>query len=348
MAKCELKVVLDEPGRVVRVGERVTGHVEVDVGAACTCNGLTLTQQWRTHGRGNTVSRPGEPLTLFTGEWRPGEVHRYPFEVQAQPGPLTYHGHYVNVDWYLEAHADIPWAIDPRAEAEYVLEIGDADPGELRQLDGPRSRTAPLTQDRSTLLIVLLLGGVAPFVLFGAVLTLVGIGEHLVRGKGGLLILGGLVSAGLPLAIALVALRNAFAQQKLGEVRLACEPDTVAPGGRTTLRLSLAPRAALDVQRITVTLLGEEVATSGSGTSKRTSRHTLRERAHELSGARRLAKHEPLELELELEVPPDAVASFDTDWNAVAWSCQVHVDIARWPDWTGSAPLVVLPRGATP
>src|SRR4051812_37999520 len=116
MSTCELRIDLDRPDPVYSPGEPIRGRVEVRAEADCRCRRLTLTREWRTHGRGNRAAGGRLELGLFEGAWRPGEVAVYPFELDAPSGPFTYHGHYLNVDWYLRARADVPSAPDPVAE----------------------------------------------------------------------------------------------------------------------------------------------------------------------------------------------------------------------------------------
>ena len=111
---------LDRADRRYRIGEVVAGRVEVRVDADCTCNGLEVTRLWATHGKGNRAQGAEESQTLFTGTWRAGETHDYEFRFTIPPGPLTYHGEYLNVDHYIQATADIPWAFDPSAEEELL------------------------------------------------------------------------------------------------------------------------------------------------------------------------------------------------------------------------------------
>lgn len=48
MSKCDLNVVIDERSAVFKVGDPITGRVEVLVDKECTCNGLSVTLEWRT------------------------------------------------------------------------------------------------------------------------------------------------------------------------------------------------------------------------------------------------------------------------------------------------------------
>lgn len=124
MSKCDLTIVLDRENRRYAGGDRITGVLRVQVNAACTCKALSISLGWRTHGKGNRDIGTPADLVLFEGEWQPGKTHEYDFEFLVPDGPATYHGRVLNLDWYLNARADIPWAIDPKAEEEVLLVPG--------------------------------------------------------------------------------------------------------------------------------------------------------------------------------------------------------------------------------
>lgn len=65
MAKCDLKIALDRADRSYAGGEKVTGTVEMHPDADVVSYALTLTREWRTHGRGNKTSGGAESVTLF-------------------------------------------------------------------------------------------------------------------------------------------------------------------------------------------------------------------------------------------------------------------------------------------
>jgi hypothetical protein len=113
---------------MVRPGELIRGQVQVDVDSDCRCDGLSIQVFWRTHGRGDGDEGKGETIQLFQGLWSAEEESAYAFEFEAPKEPATYHGHLINVDWYVVASADIPWGIDPRSrEVKFWLAPGDVD-----------------------------------------------------------------------------------------------------------------------------------------------------------------------------------------------------------------------------
>src|SRR5690554_6767376 len=124
MAKCAINIELESSSARYTPGQVIRGVVTVAVDSDVKCNGLSVDLVWRTHGRGNRCSQIATGLILFEGQWTAGQEISYPFELTLPNGPMSYHGHYLNVDWYVLARADIPWAIDPKAEQEILLEPG--------------------------------------------------------------------------------------------------------------------------------------------------------------------------------------------------------------------------------
>lgn len=100
----------------------VRGYVAVRADREVECRKLEASLRWRTRGKGQPVRGEVESLTLFEGTWQAGENRRYDFEMTLPAGPFTYDGHHLEVAWEVRAEADIPWALDPEAEEEIVLE----------------------------------------------------------------------------------------------------------------------------------------------------------------------------------------------------------------------------------
>lgn len=337
MSKCDLQIELDEPDRTFRPGDTIKGAVRVSVDANCECDGLTLECQWETHGRGNTNSGDPTVQTLHKGPWYAGEAHRYPFELEAPAGPFTYHGHYLNVDWYLNARADIPWAIDPKANTEFLLEP-PAEPT-------PPSRAAPGAGGANAQMgmkIGLIMGCI-----FGTVGLVIG-GIGLALGMGGdwdkwVLVPFGAVFGLAGVLILYLAIRNSLAERKLGPVMFQVQPRQCGPGTTLTVDLECSPQASGEIQGITAQLRGYERCVRGSGTNKTTHTHELHSEQIELSGARSFAQGDELSLRGELTLPDDAPFSFESGSNDLIWDVSATIDIAGWPDWSSSQAVKVRP-----
>ena len=130
MSKCDLSIELDNPDQLYKTGDSVRCTIHVSVDKTVNCDGLTITNMWQTHGKGNQDSGTIATEELFRGEWQPGE-YSYSCLFEIKEGPLTYRGHYINIDRYIKVRADIPWAIDPKTEIEYIVEKGNRLPALL-------------------------------------------------------------------------------------------------------------------------------------------------------------------------------------------------------------------------
>lgn len=340
MAKCELNVVLDRPDATYAAFEPIKGRVEVLVDGDCRCDGLTLTAQWFTHGRGNEARGDGEKVELFKGEWKAGELLQYPFELHGLDGPLTYHGHELNVDWRLVAAADIPWALDPKGEREVVLVRGDAKPDRVNQLIASEGRPTQATR-------------LAPAcgVIFGLVFALPGL---FVMGAAVVAIANGELGAvfGLPFGgifaavgvfIAFMSMRNSIASRRLGKVDLGLAPGTVRGGEVVRVHLGFRPPKDVTINAIQATLVGLEEVVRGSGTNKKTYKHELHREQVTLMEKKHLHRLEDVGLDAALTLPKDAPPSFNASSNELKWSVTVDIDVEGWPDWSLEEPLIVLP-----
>ena len=141
---------------------------------------------------------------------------------------------------------------------------------------------------------------------------------------------------------------HALAERKLGLVSADVTPTLAAPGDRLHCDLDFTPRMAGRLNRVTVTLRGEESATSGSGTNTTTWLHAVDEQVLELAGPQDLTPGDPVDLLGTFSLPDHAPFSLRVSNNSVLWTVSFHIDVANWPDWLYTQPLVVLPRSSIP
>lgn len=327
MAKCDLSIELDHPERIYVGGDKITGTLHVLADADVKCKGLEISSGWRTHGRGNVAHGTTETVTLFIGEWTAGQRESYRFELDVVGWPPSYHGNYINVDHYIDARAKIPWAFDPKASKEFMM----------RPVDGPESEQAAAAT---------VVGGCVGYGLVILVLGLLTIGF-------GMLVVAlvvnpfvGLIAGGIfvPIVSILVA-RKLLPKWLLGNVVAELLTPQVAPGGRIRARLAFQPRRRVVLNSISADLTGAEVCVSGSGSNRTTHRNTFFTDHHELEGASTLQAGDRKEFNLDFPIPDDVPYSFDLADNDLNWTIELRVDIPRWPDWTHSLKLQVLPDG---
>lgn len=336
MSKCDIQIMFDRPERQFRSGELVTGKVNVRVNKDVNCRGLLISGYWKTHGRGNRDDGNYDETNVFSGEMQAGQSYEFPFEITAPSGPLTYRGKLINVDHYVRVRVDIPWAIDPKQEDEFILLPSPADgitagPSALAtRLGGNKSASAG--SNSAARLI-----GLGVSVILLVVFTRVFLPHNVL----GILVLGigSLVLAG----IAFRRLRNVLAERRLGQVDLTLESALVAPGQKLPVNLSFTPTKNGTVREVTASLTGKEIAVSGSGTDKTTHRHTLHEQKVTLDGPTKFTVKTPVLFSGVVQVPETNAYSFNVGENQVNWSLAVRIDIPMWPDWFRLTPLQLVP-----
>jgi SpoOM protein len=323
MAKCDLSIELDDPQAVYPGGGTIKGVVRVTVDANVKCSGLVVTSNWKTHGRGNVASEEFGEVTLFAGEWRAGEKSEYRFELPIGNWPPSYHGHYLNIDHYIDARVKIPWAFDPKA----------SHPFQMRPTCGVEGVTSPTRVVQANVfvkfifvivLMGMLIGGLAVIALAGVV---------------------GLFFLLLPLGgFGYWFLRHFLPKYALGDVQCDFGSAQASPGESVTGELLIRPRKAISIGGVSLSFEAREECVSGSGSSRTTHRHTLFEQSHVLQGAIQLTPGNEHRFPFQVELPQDAPYSVDLDDNDLIWSATLRVDIPRWPDWV----KVALPRPTQP
>ncbi|MBN1396115.1 MAG: hypothetical protein JW959_13920, partial [Pirellulales bacterium] len=113
------------------------------------------------------------------------------------------------------------------------------------------------------------------------------------------------------------------------------------PGGRYRLFLSQSGRLELNALR--ASLRCEESATYRQGTDTRTETREVFRRELFLRQGFSVRSGLPFETEIEFDVPDGAMHSFAADHNEINWTLVVEGDVANWPDFKRSFPVVVRP-----
>lgn len=315
-----LRIEFERTDRRYIPGEVVRGRVVVSADHGDRCKAVTLVRRWRTHGMGNTARGNELELDLHTGPLEGDGPWELPFEVATPKGPITYHGTYLNVDHYVAAAIDIPWAFDPKVEEEFLLVPGDeppSPPDALVEKVGPAAEAGKAGCGKAMGLLFALVGLVT--LPLGIIFIAVGV------------------------LLMFPKLFRRIATRKVGDVGAEVEPRRVGPGGTVRVRVKIEPPRDARINEVTATLKGRERCISGSGTDRTTHTHVLHDMPTVLSGPLALPAGVAREIEAELVVPEDAPWSFAASDNAVLWEVVVHVDIPSWPDWKETIPLLVWP-----
>jgi hypothetical protein len=322
MAKCDLTIRLDNPDQVHTGGEMISGTVHVACETDVKCNALEISTVWRTHGKGNVASGIAESQTLFSGSWKADEQNAYPFELRIADWPPSYHGHYLNIDHYIDVRAKIPWSFDAKASQPFQMRPGS------RPESGAAAGKATTIGGFSGCAIGA--GG------FGFLMVLV-----VTMAQAGLF-------AWLFLTIPLLGLgvwfvRSILPKFLLGNVQCAITTESVAPGDVVAGELIVRPRRDVAINGVILNFQSREQCVSGSGSNRTTHSHTVFEQIDTLSPTTTLKAGQENRFPFSVSLPADAPYSIDLDDNDLIWSATLRVDIPRWPDWVRELPLLVLP-----
>lgn len=325
MSKCDLRIEFDRKDRTYSGGETVTGRVCIRVNESVTSNGITLTHQWRTHGRGNVTSGPKETVELETARsYAPGEEHEISFSLRSPEHPVTYHGNMINVDHYVSVEINVPWAFNPKAEEDYVLLPGEppahfvGNRNEIIALTPAAGKSSVIGKVILGIIVAALLMVVAAFAIF--LLPIV------------------LIIAGF------IWFRRKALAGRLGEVTLSMPHVVVAPGEHWTARIQFQPRKQFRINNIGLTLLGKESATSGSGTKATTHTHKVLEQKLVVRANDMLTAGELVSEEFTFAFPATDAFSLELSDNKIQWTAAVRIDIPAFPDWSKTQPLQVVPE----
>lgn len=173
------------------------------------------------------------------------------------------------------------------------------------------------------------------------VFAAVAVGGHLKGDPDWLLTLFLVPFALVGLLLVAVLIRQFLVTTGVGPTLVEISEHPLRPGASYRLFVSQAGR--LRINRLEVSLVCEEEATFTCGTDRRTENREVfsqrllsRERFEVFRGM-------PFEAELEFTVPAAAMHSFKAEHNSICWKVVVSADVAGWPDYRRSFPVVVLP-----
>ena len=326
MSKCDISIEFDAENRTYRGGDTVSGRGPRSRSTrTLTSNGIKLIHFWKTHGYGNTdAGERVEEMLDTDSQLFAGEVRTYPFSFVADRQPLTYRGHYVNIDHYVRVEVDVPWAIDPKLEEDYVLLAGETP----EEVTGKRDEIIDFEHETARKM-----GPVVKAIAYTLLGTL-------------LLVVAFVAAFLLPIILLVVGIfwiRKKMVSNRLGDVELKTPHLVVGAGEDWPLELTFTPKKNFLVNGIEVKMRCCESATSGHGTNSTTRTHTVVEKVHALEPAGQLAANEQFERQIALPFPETDAYSFNDSDNNITWTVEVRIDIPRFPDWKSKQTIQLLP-----
>lgn len=311
-----LYVELDQ--KSVVPGNAITGRVILELKSSQKCT-IQVELGWQTTGRGNTDKDSLISKDIFTGNLEAG-VHSFPFELRAPNGPFTYEGANMGLEWGVKARADIPWKIDPKARSVFKLKPGPVD-GKLLYPLADGAVSSQLAQEPSGINFFIGVLGIGMIVI-GAYVLFSAFMPGVV-----LLVVGGLLATS--------GLRSRLARTRLENIELTFDPIDVRGGEHVRWRASFRAKEGTVINQAKVSFACRESTISGSGKN----RTTREEIVHYWEEPLVLSKGDAFEG--VFEVPHFYSMSFPS--NKLRWTVELHIDIAKWPDFEVASEFIVLP-----
>ncbi|MBI2897849.1 MAG: hypothetical protein HYY06_30100 [Deltaproteobacteria bacterium] len=237
----QLRIVLGRDRALV--GDKVTGTVFVDESIEA-CQRLEVALEYGGKKLGHA---PASRATLHSGPLSKGLS--FPFELEVPvDAPFTFAGHAHNVEWRAKASAEVPWAIDPKAEAELLVE--------------PRPVATDAEIEAATRVPA------RPVTVAGPVLTYI---------LSAILVIALVAAAPLLPVILILIARKHLIRTRVTDFTLEAPDRHFALGEWVPVTLRFRVKRAIDVERVTLTLKGTEQWSTGSGKSRTTHYHHFHE-----------------------------------------------------------------------
>lgn len=341
MTERRIWIEFDDDRRLFEPGDKIVGTVNVQVDRAHDDASVSLRRQWRTSGRAGSRSGGADEILLSEGAWDSAGTYEYPFIFHVPPGPYTYHGRLVSVDWFLCAEVSINSEETMSAEEEFAVEAA----GDEREfVVGDTSSAADSHSGR----------------LSGPQRILWGLGTLLMTLVGLWLLypnvaaVSGASWATLLAGVSCLGLSGWSATRLYGRTRdddearmLAPTPDDyqVEPGDYVSFVVELQPNFKTSPKAITAFLKGYEHILFNDGDATHADVHRFHEEAIpiEATDDRELKNGQTSSYQVSFRMPADAPYSFFCPNASVNWAIEVHVDVGSWPDWRKDFPIVVRP-----
>jgi hypothetical protein len=365
MSKYNLRIIFNNPDRLYRFTEEITGKVILDTQTDLTCKKMWINYGWRTHGRGNRDQGYQEKLTVLSevSQFQSGHHREFPFAIMAPNGPMSYHGHILNVDWYIAAHVEIPFKRDIGVEQDFLL-LPCESPEEIclgnttlskselpiRSLSTRRSpqhlinsQSATVTSHgpkRNLFNIIGILLYVAGFLCYlGFVLTLI---VYLHNLQWYIFVLFTFIAV-LIYYLGFPRLLKAIIKTKTDIKTIGVEPSVLYLGDQLNCYIEFQTKSSIFLNNIEAKLWADETAGSGGGT--RTIIHTYRayERSFIKKYSEKLVTGRSILFDCRLLIPLDAPVSFVSSNNSIKWFGCIKLKFKRWPAWEKTFPITVLP-----
>lgn len=342
VSDCQVWIEFDDDGRVFRPGDKIVGTVHVRPQHDCQCHRLSVERHWRTGGRGNRCTGGDDDILLYDGPWDAGSSYAYPFIFHVPPGPYTYRGHLLEVDWYLVAVAIVDEGESIETRERFTVEAS----GKEREFIIGEDASLGVDRDPNGIgLGQLAMGALTCLILIG-----VGV-QFLYPGlvEGAESNVWQLLSGAAALGVAAWFIQRIIQRRRAGidaeRLEASAGDYQVEPGDHVSFEVELQPSFKTSARGVTAFLKGYEYVYFGEDAGGQSNVHRFHEEAIpiEQTDTGAFGQGQRSSFRVDFRMPSDAPYSFESPHNRVAWAIEVHVDVGSWPDWQRDFPLIVRP-----
>jgi hypothetical protein len=359
--KMDLSVVFDRSDRLYRLGDVITGKLVLQPTSDRSYSEIKVAYRWRTHGQGDRDEGTGTWLTLAAEKikLKAGERREFSFRLNAPDGPVTYHGNYLNVDWYVAGHANSGPLHHVKSEQDFLLlgpdragaitepRVGargeDVPPSksgagyrsdELKVFQRISSRVPRPWPTNGVVLAAIVAAIVFAFLVYVFRVSLLWTLFGAIAAS--LAVVGGLIF------MFLAVLRSSYKLAlEFGEVWI--RPIKVNPGSDIRCHLDFVAKRNIHLGSITASILLRERVEKTQGTTKETRAVIVEEKYCTRTFDEDLHEGRRVVFECTLPVASDAPPSFSSDNNRLEWIVTMSAELTGWPGWSRSFALTVSP-----
>jgi len=339
MAVCAIDLDLKEPRRARLPGEELAGRVSVRVESALE-GFLWIEQGWRAAGMEFEEGGPTMGQLLGKGKLQPEEEQSFDFSLLALPGPFTYRGRTLKLEWFLRARLEAEGGVAAQVEERFHLvprrrEEGDKPPS------SPKSMIShpPRLESGARYFVIAL--GVLPLLLAALIPLGLRAGWLLAEPALGLsvaavlLILGGGVSLG--------AWRRTRMSRALGPIEVQLSSGVLLPGDELRSVLRFTPREDIVLSRVSVWLrVLEELDTEGRG-QQRVRSHVVMEDLNEIYETGHLPAGQEFETTASLALHRKVPYTYTGAGHRVRCVFAFELDVQGRSGWSGEYELFIVP-----
>jgi len=336
----DLHITFDKKDRLYQFGEVISGKVLAKIGYEGVLSDVRITYQWRTHGRGTrgrgkekmlTLAEGGSPSTALG--WR-----EFPFRFPAPDGPVTYHGHLLNVDWYLTAHAFNNAKGPLTCEEDFLLRAD-----EKTGISVPSSSQGFMVVKDSKDSKSILSGRMKP--LAWALILFIGVILYLILNdihwNQALALLVGFGAPALIYLGALLFYRGAYRRNLIpGEMWV--RPDRVRGGSDVCCHVDFTARRKFHLRSIKASLTCKESTTTDYGSQVVTETRILDQKTYIRPYEEDLTEGRKIAFDCILPVGINLPSSFSSGGNSLQWSVTLEAEFKAWPAWQKTFPIIKM------